>query len=1221
MTRSLVLLLAAFVVQTVAAQVSPSALAFDDASGDRLVSPVRLDGPAFTLEAWVVAADRSDLSGFLPNSVFSTDAPGNHGDGFGVSAEYDAGAGRWYGRVVIEYRYGFETVLVPDIEPGQWHHYALTKAPGAAGMTDYQLVVDGAVVSSFSRASQTATAVPMRIGFHNDDGSYGPRRFHRGRIDEVRVWSVARSPAQIAAAMSQPLMADVPGLEAYYRFDEGSGQVAYDATGRFPVALGSGVAIEVEDPNWEGPGGPVPAAPDGGPSGLAFDGVDDWVEIPSSPALSPAEGTWSFWMRAGSVSGTYTMLMNRVDPYASTYGLTVAMYSDGRINAGAKTGDCCTFQVVEMPTGTTVLDGEWHHVAVTYGRTAGSTLALYVDGALVDEEVLTYDWSFTGQPLYLGESVDSFWSAYRGALDDVRIWDHARTAAQIAADAAQPIPADSDGLLALYRLDEGAGQTVYDATGRFPGRLGSASGADANDPAWVSGIGPVPAPAPSTTHALAFDGIDDYVTMGAVHDLLGQSFTAEAWFRTPVQTPRAVFFKHVPGSFNGYFLAVNQSGGYGAPGKAWCYSAGSEPTVAVSTTNVTDGEWHHVACVFDQTAGQKRIYVDGVLEGTGTIPSTQGNSAPFFVGGYDINGYRESFPGAVDEVRVWSTARTSEEIATDQYARLAGTEAGLLALYRFDDGSGQVVADAAGSAHGQRGSTNAADANDPAWIPPGVDLVGEVDALTLQLTGRKGWRTLAAAFPGTTYDDLLGPLFTRGYPGSDRPRSRKPSVFLYDETVDPTTDPADLDGYATPAAASEEVPVGRGLYAYTWTDQDRDGVNEGYPAILQTGVALAPPFVFDVTYTPTGDAMDGFNLLGNPFATALEWDKLVRSNVSPTVYVYDANHPGGPQYRTWTTGLGGTLADDRIAPNQGFWVQATGASPTLRAPRGSRTSTGPFYGLRADDEPTLALDLHLEGALVDTLYATTARVVLFDATTGAEALAKEGSISGAAKVASHAPSSLLLAAIADDALLDVAVARATGRVEVPLAVGAVFEGGAVPADLALTWPGLSLPVGWQVRLVDRATGAEVDLRETSRYAFSSRPMDLVAAPHTEAPEAPPLLRPLRVSPDRSVADARFVLVAEAVGHDVTPPISPSLVLAPNPAFTTARVRFAVGEAGPVRIVVHDALGREVAEIDAGDLPAGDHVVTLDTSRLAPGVYLVRLATDSGTFVDRLTVLR
>ena len=78
---------------------------------------------------------------------------------------------------------------------------------------------------------------------------------------------------------------------------------------------------------------------------------------------------------------------------------------------------------------------------------------------------------------------------------------------------------------------------------------------------------------------------------------------------------------------------------------------------------------------------------------------------------------------------------------------------------------------------------------------------------------------------------------------------------------------------------------------------------------------------------------------------------------------------------------------------------------------------------------------------------------------------------------------------------------------------------------------------------------------------------------------------------------------------------------PNPARGTATVAVDVPEAGAVRLSIYDALGREVAVAHEGALGAGRYPVTVDVGRLPAGVYVVRLVTDAGAVVRRMTVVR
>ena len=88
--------------------------------------------------------------------------------------------------------------------------------------------------------------------------------------------------------------------------------------------------------------------------------------------------------------------------------------------------------------------------------------------------------------------------------------------------------------------------------------------------------------------------------------------------------------------------------------------------------------------------------------------------------------------------------------------------------------------------------------------------------------------------------------------------------------------------------------------------------------------------------------------------------------------------------------------------------------------------------------------------------------------------------------------------------------------------------------------------------------------------------------------------------------------------------APELALSapwPNPSRGGAAVAFTLADAGAVRLSVLDALGREVAVLADGDLPAGGHERRLRAGALAAGLYAVRLVTGTDDRVRRLTVVR
>ena len=83
----------------------------------------------------------------------------------------------------------------------------------------------------------------------------------------------------------------------------------------------------------------------------------------------------------------------------------------------------------------------------------------------------------------------------------------------------------------------------------------------------------------------------------------------------------------------------------------------------------------------------------------------------------------------------------------------------------------------------------------------------------------------------------------------------------------------------------------------------------------------------------------------------------------------------------------------------------------------------------------------------------------------------------------------------------------------------------------------------------------------------------------------------------------------------------ALVAFPNPATARLSVRYTLPEAGRVRLVLVDVLGREVAVVADGAQPPGPAAASLDASRLPAGLYVLRLTAGTAAAALRVTVAR
>jgi RHS repeat-associated protein len=188
----------------------------------------------------------------------------------------------------------------------------------------------------------------------------------------------------------------------------------------------------------------------------------------------------------------------------------------------------------------------------------------------------------------------------------------------------------------------------------------------------------------------------------------------------------------------------------------------------VSLGFATFGTWHQVALRYDNSTLTLDGFLDGVKSATATTrssrttPTSQGYGQYYALGATDGNnlGSGAYFNGQIDEFRVWNTARTDSQITDNRNQPLTGTEPGLVAYYRFHDGTGPLAYDSSG--HNNEGTLTAASPGGlPTWTIPIPDPQvtvrvddgrGGVD--TQSFTIHRAIGSEAGAIEGTKFNDL-----------------------------------------------------------------------------------------------------------------------------------------------------------------------------------------------------------------------------------------------------------------------------------------------------------------------------------------------------------------------------------------------------------------------------------------------------------------------------------
>jgi hypothetical protein len=337
-------------------------------------------------------------------------------------------------------------------------------------------------------------------------------------------------------------------------------------------------------------------------------------------------------------------------PFGSKGNVNFYWYGDNswRYVHGGTAGEYYYPHQVSIPTGT------WGYFTATYD---GAKVSIYRNGVFEGSQSTSGSADFSSGFLIGSGYTDNSTYRFIGQIDNVKIYNYARTPAQVAYDYNRGNP------IAWWKFDECQGSTVFDSSG-----LGSSgvisigqSGTQTSlgtcqtgtSAAWTSG---------SSGHSngsLSFDGSDDYVTIpSSIAPKLGSSnFTVSFWtYRTA----------------SGY-----QYGSYISKGT---YTNGIDTYDNIFRVNTSSGElahvtmgatlnkWeHHLFVVNQNSTPYISHYINGILNNTGYVGV--GNTGTYPADSYDLTigkstagGVSRLFFGQIDDVRFYNYPLTQEQV-------------------------------------------------------------------------------------------------------------------------------------------------------------------------------------------------------------------------------------------------------------------------------------------------------------------------------------------------------------------------------------------------------------------------------------------------------------------------------------------------------------------------------------------------------------------------------
>ena len=377
----------------------------------------------FTIEAWV---NYSGINSTIVDKgnydfLFQLNANGNANKlGF-----YDRGGAVWI----------YSTDPVPQ---NTWTHVALTRNGNI--ITFY---INGLASGSGTATGISQDALPMNIG--RQQPSACQCNFFNGQMDELRIWNTTLTQAQIQARMRSGVPVNSTGLAAYYKFDEDAGTVTADAT---PNG-NNGTLVNA----------PTRVVPSAAPVNTEFGNAltfvkasSQYITVPHSTSINLGGNyTIEAWINYSGLNSTIIDKGNYA--YLFQVGANSNANKLGFYDRGAA---AWIYSTGSVPQNT------WTHVAL---RRTANVISFYINSIPAGSATVGVIYQ-DALAMNIGRQQPSACQCnyFNGAMDELRIWNVARTPAEIAANYYRSVAVNSPGLAAYYKFDEGTGTLTADAT-------------------------------------------------------------------------------------------------------------------------------------------------------------------------------------------------------------------------------------------------------------------------------------------------------------------------------------------------------------------------------------------------------------------------------------------------------------------------------------------------------------------------------------------------------------------------------------------------------------------------------------------------------------------------------------------------------------------------------------------------------------------------------------
>lgn len=409
---------------------------------------------------------------------------------------------------------------------------------------------------------------------------------------------------------------------------------------------------------------------------LHFNGTDAFAEIPQGISFSGKNFAIEFWMR--NQSDDRRVIFSQ----GSEESNSIVLYAEGRSRLALVINGISYDATMKYSNATS--QTAWQHIGVSYKETE-KTLFIYQNDQILLKELgcdLTFDQT---SEIILGDTKVNSTESFNGEMHEFRIWSKFIDNGEFYANQYTPMVGSELGLYGCWSMDEGHGDYSEDKAANRHLEVSATFESYPGGFAWdCSGQ----------------NYLIDSTSYFSIHEAM--DYTLEFWFKGDQANGEQTFYSNQKGDGTDEANDIKRAMSIycDANGQLWIDSKGNK--FQATSFNCMDQSWHHFALVLRRT-GKAIVYIDGE-----TTAETDQSYVGSLAGSYltlgarkwdtdvdGVSGVDRFFNGTIDEFRMWSLARTQDQIQYQMNEKIDPSTTGLELYLPFEnfiaDNSGIVT--------------------------------------------------------------------------------------------------------------------------------------------------------------------------------------------------------------------------------------------------------------------------------------------------------------------------------------------------------------------------------------------------------------------------------------------------------------------------------------------------------------------------------------------------